>query len=146
MIYPKRQYMHDCLKLAQEAKENGKTPVGCVIVRDGKIIAKAMENEEGLPTVMGHAENIALLKAVEKLENRDLSDCVLYTTVEPCFMCSYLIRQLKVGVVIYGTTTPAGGHSSPYPILLAEDIKPWKKTPKVISGYMKESCQALFEK
>lgn len=138
--------MQACLEQAQKAKENGKTPVGCVIVQNGKIVAKAMENEEGLPAMVGHAENIALLKAVENLETRDLTDCVLYTTVEPCFMCSYLIRQLKVGVVIYGTTTPAGGHSSSYPILLAEDIKPWKKTPKVISGYMKESCEALFKK
>src|SRR5699024_5349399 len=146
MTHPKKQFMQASLKLAQTAKEKGNTPVGCTIVQNDQIIAKAMESEDSLPGIMGHAENLALLKAVKKLNTHDLSDCVLYTTVEPCFMCTYLIRQLNVGEVIYGTATPAGGHSSPYPILLAEDIKPWKKAPKVISGYMKKACEAMFKK
>lgn len=139
-------YMRRCLELAQKAKDNGKTAVGSLIVRNNLIIAKGIEGDESLPSVMSHAENIAILNAIEKLQTRDLSDCILYTTVEPCFMCTYLIRQMKISEVIYGTQTPAGGHSSPYPILTTGQISSWKTKPKVVAGILKEECEELIRK
>lgn len=140
------KYMWRCLELAQMAKDNGKTAVGSLLVRDGQIIAEGIEGEDRLPLVMSHAENIAVLKAIEKLQTRDLSDCVLYTTVEPCFMCAYLIRQMKIGKVIYGTETPAGGHSSPFPILTTDQIPSWLYQPEVIAGVLRKECEEMVGK
>lgn len=138
--------MERCLVLAQQAKAKGHTAVGALIVRGQEIIAEGQEGEESLPNMMSHAENIALLKATQKLKSTTLHRCRLYTTVEPCFMCAYLIRQTQIEEVIYGTTTPAGGDSSPYPILSAQDIDPWPQTPNVIKGVLQAACEALLKK
>lgn len=137
--------MQRCIELATNAKSMGHPAVGAILVVDGTIIAEGKEGEEQLPQIMSHAENIAILKAIEKRESRDLSDCTLYTTVEPCFMCAYLIRQTKIKKVVYGTETSAGGDSSAYPILRAEDIEAWKMSaPKVVSGVMRQACESLL--
>ncbi len=138
--------MERCLVLAQQAKTKGHTAVGALIVRGQEIIAEGQEGEEALPDMMSHAENIAILKASQRLNSTTLDHCRLYTTVEPCFMCSYLIRQTQLEAVIYGTTTPAGGDSSPYPILKAQDIGPWSKTPIVTAGILQAACEALLKK
>lgn len=140
------KYMLRCIQLAEEAKRSGKTPVGSLIVYHDEIIAEAMEGEAELPQIMSHAENLAIIKATKKLNTNDLSECSLYTTVEPCFMCAYLIRQTRIKEVVYGTTTGAGGHSSAYPILTAADIQPWKSNPKVTGGVLRAECEQLFDK
>lgn len=138
--------MERCLVLAQQAKAKGHTAVGALIVQGQEIIAEGQEGEGTLPDMMSHAENIAILKATQRLKSTTLEGCRLYTTVEPCFMCAYLIRQTQIEAVIYGTTTPAGGDSSPYPILRARDIHPWNKTPIVTAGVLRAACEALLKK
>ncbi len=138
--------MKRCIELAAEAKANHKTAVGSVLVLKDEILAEAMEGEDFLPAIMSHAENLAILKAIEKLGHRNLSEAVLYTTVEPCFMCAYLIRQTKIKQVVYGATTPAGGDSSAYPILTANDVKSWSKPPIIIAGFEQEACEKLLKK
>lgn len=138
--------MQRCLELAAQAKANGKTAVGSVITRKGKIIAEGSEGDPQLPSLMSHAENIALLKAIEHLDSRDLSSCELYTTVEPCYMCTYLIRQTRIKKVVYGTTTPAGGASSTHPILKTTDVEVWDPPPQIVEGVLKEECMALLQK
>lgn len=140
-----QKFMKICLKLASQAKENGFTPVGSVIVKDGEVISEGMEGSDELPQILSHAENVSILHAVEKLNTKNLEDCVLYTTVEPCFMCSYLIRQMKIKKVVYGLETPAGGKSSDYPILTTDKISSWSKPPEIRGGVMKEECKKLFE-
>lgn len=138
--------MERCLLLAQQAKEKGHTPVGALIVNGQEIISEGREGDKALPGMLSHAENIAILKATQKLGSATLHRCRLYTTVEPCFMCAYLIRQTQIGEVIYGTSTPAGGDSSPYPILRAQDINSWNTTPVVIAGVLQSACDALLKK
>lgn len=140
-----QKYMQRCIELAAEAKKNGHTAVGSVLVSNDSIIAEGMEGDALLPKIMSHAENIALLKAIEIRGHKDLSDCILYTTVEPCFMCAYLIRQTKIKKVVYGTETPAGGYSSDYPILTAKSISSWKNVPEVIGGFLKDECENLLK-
>lgn len=138
--------MERCLALAKQAKSNGHTAVGCVIVKEGQIIAEGIEGAEKLPRLISHAENVAISEAVNTFGTKDLSNCTLYTTVEPCYMCTYLIRQTKIRKVVYGTTTPTGGDSSIFPILQTEDISIWHEAPKVIGGVLKAACDELLKK
>jgi tRNA(adenine34) deaminase len=139
------EFMRQCIKLAQIAKLKGKTAVGALIIRNEKVIAEGIEGLGELPAVLAHAEIIAIEKAVSLLGTKDLSGCKLYTTVEPCFMCSYLIRETKIDAVIYGAKAgEIGGFSSEYPILVGQNIKKWITVPIVIGGVLEEDCLKLL--
>lgn len=140
------KYMKRCIELAAQAKSKGKTAVGSVLVLNNKIIAEAEEGEAILPDFMAHAENIVILKATNLLQTKNLSDCVLYTTVEPCFMCAYLIRNMKIKKVVYGTEAPAGGDSSKFAFLRDDSIQNWSNPPKVIAGVLREECEKILKK
>ncbi len=139
------QFMQHCLKLAREAKKQGHTPVGSIIVKEGKVISEAREGDNVLPSHMAHAEAAAIVKALSKTGGKDLRDAVLYTTVEPCFMCAYLIRKTKIREVVFGIRTEqVGGFSSNYPFLAARDIPKWEIVPIVTEGILGGECRALF--
>ncbi len=141
-----KKYMRRCLELAAEAKAQGHTPVGCVIVRGEEIISEGTEGGESLPGIFAHAEALAILHAMQS-PMKDLSHCILYTTVEPCFMCAYLIRQTKIGQVVFGITTPeVGGASSNYPFLAAKEIVKWSDPPLIVEGILAKACLALIKK
>lgn len=124
--------MQRCLRLAEKAEQEGFFGVGSVVVKEGEILAEGREGESVLPALLSHAENVALVKAVDRYGKSYLEGCTLYTNVEPCYMCSYLIRQLKIAKVYYLQTTPAGGHSSPHPILTSSEVSSWTQVPEVI--------------
>lgn len=137
--------MSRCLELAAKAKQAGKTAVGALIVENGKIISEGFEGEEELPGLLAHAEILAILRALPLVSGGRLDRCILYTTVEPCFMCSYAIRQTGISKVVYGT--PAGGTGgalSAYPLLTAADIDPWTTVPEVTGGIMRKACWDLL--
>jgi tRNA(adenine34) deaminase len=135
-------YMKHCLTLAREAKANGKPGVGSVLVRNDEIIGEGIEGSGDLPAVLAHAEILAIVNGISKIQTRDLSDCTLYTTVEPCVMCSYIIRSTGIKHVVIGTTTSAvGGVTSNYPILTARDIEKWKIPPTVTTRVMEQECK-----
>ena len=125
------EFMQRCLRLAEKAKQEGFFGVGSIVVKEGKVLAEGREGETILPSLLSHAESIALVKAVDQYGKTYLEGSILYTNVEPCYMCSYLIRQLKIAKVYYLQTTPADGHSSSYPLLTATDISAWKNSPEV---------------
>lgn len=136
------QYMEKCLQLARKARSNGKTGVGAIVIRDGQIVGEGVEGDNALPLQLAHAEILAITQASSILATRDLSDCSLYTTVEPCMMCSYLIRSTRIKEVIFGVDAGSvGGATSRYPILTADDIDKWGKPPVVISGVMDRACR-----
>ena len=137
-------YMRRCLELAREAGDRGDTPVGALVVLDGRIVAEASEELPTGQSVTGHAETLAVQRAIDSLGRADLADGTLYTTAEPCVMCSYVIRQARIAAVVYGWTTPLiGGVTSAYPILTAADLDPWRPAPAVIGGVLGEECLAL---
>src|SRR5918993_920738 len=73
---------------------------------------------------------------------KDRAGAVLYTTAEPCFMCGYAIRQLRVGLVVYGMDTPViGSVTSIHPILTDPALDGWRPAPTVIGGVLLEECQ-----
>jgi tRNA(adenine34) deaminase len=140
------QYIRRCIELGRQARTNGNAPVGSVVVKHGAIIAEGFEGENEIPRPIAHAEMIALLKAIQHLAAKDLSGCTLYTTKEPCFMCSYLIRQTGISEVVFvSRTEDKGGISSQYPILTARDIKKWPSPPVIIEGILKEICEQFLK-
>jgi len=138
--------MERCLELAQVARDQGNTPVGSLILKENQIIAEASEE---LPTsfdIAGHAEIIALRHACYALNSHDLSGCTLYTTAEPCLMCSYAIRETHILQVVIGAPTPnIGGVSSIYPILREATITSWSPPPIIIEGILLDKCLALHQ-
>ncbi|MEJ7646088.1 MAG: nucleoside deaminase [Chryseolinea sp.] len=135
-------FMRKCLELAGKAKRNGKTGVGSLIVRGRQILGEGEEGGHELPAHMAHAELLAINHAIQSGGKSDLSDCILYTTVEPCVMCSYIIRNTRISYVVIGASTGGvGGVSSRYPILIADDIAAWGKPPSVLLNILEEECQ-----
>lgn len=138
--------MQRCIELALMAKAQGSTPVGSLIVKDDTIIAEGFEGENYIPAPIAHAEIIAVLKAIQYRSSKDLSHCILYTTKEPCFMCSYLIRQAKMkGVVFALRTEDTGGASSIFPILTSADFKRWPAPPFVVEGVLESECLQILK-
>ena len=94
-------YIKLCELLAAEAATNGDAPIGSIITKGDEIISEAIEATKSKNDITCHAELDAIRLAVKKLKTNDLSDCILYTTHEPCIMCSYAIRFYKIKKVVY---------------------------------------------
>jgi tRNA(adenine34) deaminase len=113
-------------------------------VHKRKIIAEGIESVKTQMDVSGHAELIAIRNACFALQTFDLSGCMLCTTAEPCFMCSYAVRQTRVSELIIGRPTPrVGGISSLHPILTDAKIPGWGQPPDIVSGVLEAECFAL---
>ena len=102
-------YMRQALELAREAAEAGEVPVGCVIVRNGEIIARGRNRREEKQSTLSHAETEAIAEANRVLGSWRLEDCALYVTLEPCPMCAGAIVLSRVGRLVYGADDPACG-------------------------------------
>lgn len=98
------KYMIEALKEANKAFSINEVPIGCVIVKDNKIISRGYNKKESTNLATSHAEIIAINKACKKLNNWRLLDCTLYVTVEPCLMCCGAIIQSRIKKVVYGTS------------------------------------------
>ncbi|WP_406697187.1 nucleoside deaminase [Singulisphaera sp. Ch08] len=137
-------FMRRCLELAVTARDQGNTPVGSIVVLDDRIIGEGVETLPVGTSLTGHAEILACQAALDSTGRKDLAGAVLYTTAEPCFMCSYAIRQLRIGLVVYGLETPMiGGVNSAHPILTDPALDGWRPAPVVNGGVMREKCTRL---
>ncbi len=137
-------YMRICIGLAKIAKQRGDSPVGSIIIRDGEVIGEGIEGGKTHKDITFHAEIEAIRAASKQLETQDLSDCILYTTHEPCIMCSYMIRHTKIPVVVSGLATgEIGGFSSKLPLLLDKTISKWPAPPTLINGILEKECADL---
>ena len=135
-------YMRACIDLALIAKARGDSPVGSVVVQDGVIIAEGIEGGKTKKDITFHAEIEAIREANIITGNADLSDCILYTTHEPCIMCSYVIRHAKIQGVVFGiSVVEVGGVHSFYPILSDTKIKKWGKPPRIAKGILEREIK-----
>ena len=132
------KYMRKALIEAHKAELIDEVPIGCVIVKDNKIIARGYNKKERSNDVTSHAEIIAIRKACKKLNSWRLIDCELYVTLEPCAMCAGAIYQSRIKRVIYGTSDPKqgalGGAIDLY------DCKTLNHYPEVTKNILKEEC------
>ena len=97
----KEKFMREALKQAKRAYEKGEIPVGAVIVKDNKIIARAYNEKGKKKDTTRHAEIIAIQKASKKLNAWRLSGCEMYVTLEPCSMCAGALIQARIKETIY---------------------------------------------
>lgn len=95
----KKKFMNEAIRQAKKAFDKDEVPVGAVIVKDNKIIARAYNSKEKFDCVINHAEIIAIIKASKKLKNWRLKDCDVYVTFEPCPMCASAIKQARISNV-----------------------------------------------
>lgn len=102
-------FMSQALKEAHKAELIGEVPIGAVIVRDGKIIARGHNRREILQDVTLHAELVAIRKACRRLKSWRLDGCDLYVTLEPCVMCAGAIVQSRIRSVCFGAADPKAG-------------------------------------
>ena len=96
------KYMQKAIELAKKAYNKNEVPVGALIVRNNKIVATAYNKKESKKNSILHAEIIAINKACKKLKTWHLDNCILYTTLEPCMMCTGAIEQSRIKKIVYG--------------------------------------------
>ncbi len=131
-------YMIEALKQANKAFKKGDVPVGCVIVYNNKIIAKAYNKKEKNNNAIKHAELIAIDQACRKLKTWHLEECTLYTTLEPCLMCTGAIIQSRIGEVYYATSNPNFGE--------IDNLKKYNKQIKINKGLLEKESSELLKK
>jgi tRNA(adenine34) deaminase len=127
-------YIKRCEILAAEAAAKGEAPVGSVIIKDDEIIGEAIEASKDKNDITCHAELEAIRLAVKKLKTDDLSECVIYSTHEPCIICSYAIRFYKIKKVVFQhTVSYFGGITSSMPLLLTKEVPAhWGDVPVIV--------------
>ena len=138
-------YMKQCIELGKIAKENGESPVGSILVKNGKIVAKGIEAGKHHKDITSHAEIEVIRNFVKESGITNLENFTMYTTHEPCIMCSYVIRHHKISVIVWGISTgEIGGYSSPnFKILEDKTISKWGKSPLLIPNILEDECKAL---
>lgn len=140
-------FMRRCLELAEVAALAGDTAVGAVIVRGGEVVAEGVERIRANRDPSAHAEVEAIRQACQRLETLDLSGCLLYSTVEPCVLCGYVIRRTGIAHVVYGVPAgQAGACTSSYAILSDRELDGWPQVPEVTGGVLADECLAALRR
>ena len=103
------KYMKEAIKQAKKAAKIGDVPIGCVLVKDGQIIARGYNRRNADKTVLSHAEVTSIKKACKKEGDWRLEDCTLYVTLEPCPMCAGAIVQARIPRVVIGSMNSKAG-------------------------------------
>ncbi|HHX54498.1 MAG TPA: nucleoside deaminase [Clostridiales bacterium] len=134
------KWMELAIREAEKAMAEGEVPVGCVIVKDGELIAAAHNRRESDRRATAHAEHDAIELACEKLGGWRLSGACVYVTLEPCPMCAGAIINAQVSRVVYGAKdSSAGAFGS---VVDLRNYPLYK--PEVKGGVMAERCSALL--
>jgi tRNA(adenine34) deaminase len=136
-------FMGEALRQAAKAFEKEEVPVGAVIVREGKIIARAFNQVEELKDATAHAEMLALTQAEATVGDWRLTDCTLYVTKEPCPMCAGAIVHTRLARVVFGAGDPKGGAAGGALNLL--QFPTLNHRCEISSGVRLEECRALLQ-
>lgn len=139
----KEYFMKEALKEANKAYKKKEVPVGVVIVKDGKIIARGYNQKEEKNSPIKHAEIIAIEKACKKLNNWRLNDCDMYVTIEPCPMCAGAIINSRMRKIYIGAIQEKTGACGSK-VNLIEDYKAEAKI-EIEFGILKDLCLNLVQ-
>ena len=138
------KFMREALKEARKAYEKDEIPVGAIIIKDGKIIARAYNSRESSKNAIAHAEVLAIKKACKKLDAWRLLDCEMYVTLEPCPMCAGAIINSRISKIYIGTDDEKTGACGSK-LNLLEDYK-FNHNVQVQKYILKEECSRHFER
>ena len=143
MEFSDEHFMQQAIGQAKIASKKGDVPIGAVIVKDGKIIAKGYNKKEKKHCSVYHAEIVALKNACKKLNDWRLNDCTMYVTMEPCAMCAGAIVNHRLKRVVIGVTEPkCGACGSGIDVLNNDSLN--TKTD-VLKGVCQDECKALLQ-
>ena len=137
------KYMKEALKQAKKAYALEETPIGCVIVHEGKIIARGYNRRNTDKSPLAHAEISAIKKASKKLGDWRLEECTLYVTLEPCQMCAGAIIQSRIPRVVVGCMNPKAGCAGSVLNLL--DVQAFNHQAEVKTKVLEEECSLMMK-
>ena len=135
------EYMRQALALAEEAAAAGEVPVGCVIVREGKVVGRGRNRREERRSALSHAEVEAIADANRTLGDWRLDGCTLYVTLEPCPMCAGAILNARVSRIYFGARDRAMGACGGVMNLFMEDFP---NTTAIIGGVLEAECREVL--
>jgi tRNA(adenine34) deaminase len=136
-------FMREALRQAQKAREADEVPVGAVVVRAEKIIARACNQVELLKDATAHAEMLALTAAEAAVGDWRLTDCDLYVTKEPCAMCAGALVHTRIRRVIFGCADPRAGAAGSVINLL--QLPGFNHQCDIASGVLQNECAAILQ-
>ncbi len=137
------KYMKEAVKQAKKAYAIGEVPIGCVIVYEGKIIARGYNRRTIDKNVIAHAEIAAIKKACKKMGDWRLEDCTMYVTLEPCQMCSGAIVQSRMKRVVVGCMNPKAGCAGSVLNLL--QMQEFNHQVELEIGVLQEECSQMMK-
>ena len=141
-IKTNEKYMKMALTEAKKAAAANEVPIGCVIVRNGKVIAKDHNRRNRDKSVLSHAELLCIAEACKKTKDWRLEDCVMYITLEPCQMCAGAIVQARIPQVIIGSMNPKAGCAGSVINLL--QMQEFNHQVKITTGVLEQECSEML--
>lgn len=136
------KYMKAAIREAKKAYALDEVPIGCVIVREDKIIARGYNRRNTDKNTLAHAEMSAIKKASKKTGDWRLEDCTMYVTLEPCQMCAGAIVQSRLGKVVIGSMNPKAGCAGSVINLL--QMKQFNHQVEMETGVLGEECSSML--
>lgn len=144
-----RTMMEHCIALAIKAVDVGEYPYAAVICRDGEILCESINSVRQDRDVTHHAEVVALRLALSRLNRVSLEDCTIYTNAEPCALCSYAMREARIGRVVFGIPARLTGGLSRWNILADVELsntlpEVFAPPPEIVPGFMQKQVEAAI--
>ena len=137
------KYMKEALRQAKKAYRLGEVPIGCVLVRDGEIIARGYNRRNTDKNTLAHAEITAINRASKRTGDWRLEDCVMYVTLEPCQMCAGAIIQARIPEVYIGCMNPKAGCGGS--VLNILEMPEFNHQAIVHRGLLEDACSAMLK-
>ena len=137
------RFMKEALRQAKKAVKLSEVPIGCVLVKDGKVIARGYNRRNTDKTTLAHAEMAVIKKASKLCSDWRLEDCTLYVTLEPCPMCAGAIVQARIPRVVAGCMNPKAGCAGS--VLNILDTPGLNHRVKFEKGVLEEECTELLQ-
>ena len=142
-LHSHHYFMGEALRQARRADEAEEVPVGAVVVREGRIIARAFNQVELLKDATAHAEMLALTQAEQAVGDWRLTDCSLYVTKEPCPMCAGAIVHVRLARLVYGVSDPNAGAAGGALNLL--QFPSLNHRCEIVGGVREADCRLLLQ-
>ncbi|EEF58252.1 tRNA adenosine(34) deaminase TadA [Pedosphaera parvula] len=136
-------FMGEALRQAVKAYDREEVPIGAVIVREGRIIARAFNQVETLKDATAHAEMLAITQAEAAVGDWRLNECTLYVTKEPCPMCAGAIVHVRLSRVVFGLSDPKGGGAGGAMNLL--QFPTLNHRAEITHGVREQECRSLLQ-